>query len=441
MAISTTRALQAMPLTCLVLLLLQNVPGVGAQKDPDFKLQQPQGPVVVIKGEILTLNCTVSAFHPIGPVKWLKGWGSSNQTIYDHKGSSPRVMRAINGSGTDFTIHIRDVRLEDAGTYYCVKFRKVIFGDELFKSGGGTEVLVHARPSKLTVSGPSRRAEPGQSVSFTCSARGFFPRDIQVTVQVTLTKDDVRSQLTCQVQHSTLAAPLRRTYALGQALRVPPSVSVVAAPPGAVEVNKTVTFSCRVQGFYPGAVNVTWLENGMGLNAGSTTQPAETPQGLFELNSTVTVQAVEEKRGSSFTCRVVHEDQEPVSSTGTMQVAVAAQWGPEGSSIEDSGARELQDELGGARCSAGCVPQATHSCLYPHRCHSPVQPRFMARPAAGQGAPRPRPLLPLQALPALMLPWTAASPRSPPSPAAPPAALGMGPACALVLPAASLHEF
>lgn len=98
------------------------------------------------------------------------------------------------------------------------------------------------------MSGPSRRAEPGQSVSFTCSARGFFPRDIQVqwlknnvpvqpvlphitseqshssynmssTVQVTLAKDDVRSQLSCQVQHSTLAAPLRRTYALGQALR------------------------------------------------------------------------------------------------------------------------------------------------------------------------------------------------------------------------------
>ena len=89
---------------------------------------------------------------------------------------------------------------------------------------------------------------PGQSVTFTCSAGEFFPRDIQVqwlknsvpvqaelpritsepsnssynmssTVQVTLHKNDVRSELTCQVQHSTLSAPLRRTYALGQALR------------------------------------------------------------------------------------------------------------------------------------------------------------------------------------------------------------------------------
>lgn len=98
------------------------------------------------------------------------------------------------------------------------------------------------------MSGPSHRAAPGQSVSFNCSAGGFFPRDIQVqwlknsspvravlphitselsnssyrmssTVQVMLQKDDVHSNLTCQVQHSTLAAPLRRTYALGQVLR------------------------------------------------------------------------------------------------------------------------------------------------------------------------------------------------------------------------------
>uniref|UniRef100_A0A8C3LVR8 Ig-like domain-containing protein n=1 Tax=Chrysolophus pictus TaxID=9089 RepID=A0A8C3LVR8_CHRPC len=316
---------------------------------------------------MLTLNCTVSESGPIGPVTWVKGWGSGSQAIYEPKGSSPRVMRAVNESNRDFTIHITDVRLEDTGTYYCVKFSKGTFGAEVFKRGGGTEVLVHARPSKLAVSGPSRRAVPGQSVSFTCSARGFFPRDIQVqwlknsvpvpaeltritselsnssynvssTVQVTLHKNDVRSALTCQVQHNTLSAPLTRTYTLGQALRVPPSVSVVAAPPGAVEGNKTVNFTCRVQGFYPGAVNIAWLENGTEMNAGSTTQPTETSQGLFEQNSTVTVQAGEEKNGSSFTCRVVHEDQEPISRTGILRVAVPASEKIDNSFIGDSSA-------------------------------------------------------------------------------------------------------
>ncbi|OXB78514.1 UNVERIFIED_CONTAM: hypothetical protein H355_007544 [Colinus virginianus] len=332
----------------------------------DFKLLQPQGPVVVTTGETLTLNCTASGWGPTGPVKWLKGWSDGNETIYDQKGSlPPRVMRVVKDSSTDFTIRIRDVRIEDAGTYYCVKFRKDTFGDVFFQRGGGTEVLVYARPSELAMSGPSRRAVPGQSVPFSCSTRGFFPRDIQLkwlkngtpvqaepplispempnssyhvssTVQVTLRENDIRSELTCKVQHTTLAAPLTRTYALGRALRVPPSVSVAAAPPGAVEVNKTVNFTCRVQGFYPGAVSVSWLENGTEMNAGSTPQPTETSRGLFELKSTVTVQAGEEKNGSRFTCRVLHEDQEPIFSTGTLRVAATAQWDPSDGSTGDS---------------------------------------------------------------------------------------------------------
>lgn len=119
---------------------------------------------------------------------------------------------------------------------------------------------------------------------------------------------------------------------------VPPSVSVVAAPSGAVEVNKTVNFTCRVQGFYPGAVTVRWLENGTETNAGSSTQPTETSQGLFELNSTVTVQAGEEKSGSRFTCLVVHEDQEPISGTGILRVTAPALWGSRGSSTKDNSA-------------------------------------------------------------------------------------------------------
>ncbi|KFQ13249.1 Tyrosine-protein phosphatase non-receptor type substrate 1, partial [Leptosomus discolor] len=55
-----------------------------------------------------------------------------------------RVTRAASGSDTDFTIHIRDAQPEDAGTYYCVKFRRLLVGgDEVFRHGGGTEVSLH----------------------------------------------------------------------------------------------------------------------------------------------------------------------------------------------------------------------------------------------------------------------------------------------------------
>ena len=115
-------------------------------------------------------------------------------------------------------------------------------------------------------------------------------------------------------------------------------MSVVAAPSGAVDVNKTVNFTCRVQGFYPGAVTVSWQENGTEMNTGNSTQPTETSRGLFELNSTVTVQAGEEKSGSRFTCLVVHEDQEPISGTGILRVTAPAPWGSRGSSTKDNSA-------------------------------------------------------------------------------------------------------
>uniref|UniRef100_A0A8B9ZTQ2 Ig-like domain-containing protein n=1 Tax=Anas zonorhyncha TaxID=75864 RepID=A0A8B9ZTQ2_9AVES len=82
-------------------------------------------------------------------------------------------------------------------------------------------------------------------------------------------------------------------------------------------------FTCYVQGFYPGSVTVTWLENGKEMNTGSTPRPIETPEGLFKLRSTVAVQAVPEKNGSVFTCRVLHEGQDPLSRNATLWVAAS----------------------------------------------------------------------------------------------------------------------
>ncbi|XP_069658312.1 tyrosine-protein phosphatase non-receptor type substrate 1-like isoform X1 [Haliaeetus albicilla] len=343
----------AWPLTCLVLLSLYGWPGAGAQVGPDFELQQPQDKVSVAAGETLTLTCTTSAAGPLGPVKWLKGWGDGNETVYDQAVTVPRVTRIVSQSNTDFSIHIRDVRPEDAGTYYCVKFDKRVVGLDVFRRGKGTVVSVHAKPTPPVVSGPDNRTGLGQRVPFTCTAGGFFPKEIDVkwfkdkdrisvqppsitlgqtkssydmssTAVVTLQKDDVHSQLICEVQHSTLTAPLRGMYQLRKALRVSPKVSVVAGVPSPVEVNKTMNFSCYVEGFYPGDVAVTWLENGMEIKVENISQPVETPRGLFELRSLVEVQATEEKNGSVFTCRVVHDARGPIDSTATLWITVAA---------------------------------------------------------------------------------------------------------------------
>ncbi|RMB95764.1 hypothetical protein DUI87_27877 [Hirundo rustica rustica] len=507
---------------------------VGAQLGQGFSLQQPQTKVSVAAGETLTLNCTTSGIASPGPVKWLKGWDRGFQTIYDQKTYRlSHVMRAVAGSNTDFTIHIRNVQPEDTGTYYCVKFVKSYTGvDEVFlhgngtevsmqgewgsgtevsvqgewgsgtevsvlgewgsgtevsvlgewgsgtevsmlgewgsgtevsvqgewgngtevsvlgewgsgtevsvqgewgsgtevsvlgewgsgtevsvqgewgsgtevsvqgewgsgtevsvhiewgsgtevsvlgewgsgtevsvqgewgsgtevsvlgewgsgtevsvqgEWGSGTEVSVQAKPSPPLVSGPEQRAEPGQSVPFTCTTGGFFPKEIGVkwfknkdpmvaqppqvtesrvktynissTVMVTLQEDDVRSQLICEVQHPTLLVPLQGRYPLSRVLRVPPSVEV-RAEPSPVEVNKTVTFTCLVKKFYPANVSVSWLENGSEIKVENISRPVELHWGLFELRSQVEVQATEEKNGSTISCVVVHDGRAPAS--------------------------------------------------------------------------------------------------------------------------------
>ncbi|NXG07369.1 SHPS1 phosphatase, partial [Sakesphorus luctuosus] len=316
----------------------------------DFKVHQPQDKVSVKAGETLTLNCTLSGTSEPGPVKWLKGWGSDNKTIYEDTGSYPRVARAVNESNTDFTIHIRNVQPEDIGIYYCVKFRTLLTGGtEVLQRGSGTEVSVHAKPSQPLVSGPTQRAAPGQSVTFSCTAGGFFPKDIgvkwfkdkdpitsqtpQVTewqrqsynmssnVTVVLGEGDVLSQLTCEVQHSASPTLLRGTYQLSRVLRVSPSVDVRAEQTSPIEVNKTVNFTCHVKGFYPADVSVSWLENGVKMKVKNSSRPSVSNKGLFELRSWVEVQATEEKNGSVFTCLVVHNAQAPVNYSTTLWIA------------------------------------------------------------------------------------------------------------------------
>ncbi|XP_076208512.1 tyrosine-protein phosphatase non-receptor type substrate 1-like [Aptenodytes patagonicus] len=150
MAPATTRAL---PLACLMPLLLRRAPGAGAQAGQGFEVQQPQDKVSVTVGETLNLTCTMSGGGSAGAMRWLKGLGSGNETVYEQKGSFPCVTRAVNESDTDFSIHIRDVRPKDAGTYYCVKFSKSLLGgDEVFRRGNGTEVSVR---------GPNLLSSPG----------------------------------------------------------------------------------------------------------------------------------------------------------------------------------------------------------------------------------------------------------------------------------------
>ncbi|NXG40286.1 SIRBL protein, partial [Dromaius novaehollandiae] len=319
--------------------------------DESFQLWQPQGQVSVSVGQTLTLHCTVSKHAMAGPVKWLKAFGSSKQIVYDQKGPLPRVTRAVNESNTNYTIHISKVRVEDAGTYYCVKFKKGEEQDEEYSSGAGTEVFVHGEwcsrlchgpPEQLPAGKrprrrgcpPSQRA-PGRAGLGGGPAPPPLPRPRSLPTagasrQLGGARRDRRSEHPAPeaVSGARRGEGARADAGAGHRapllFAVPPTVRVLPDLPNPVEVNKTVNFTCSAEGFYPDAVTLTWLENGVEANAGSPPHLTETSQGTFELRSLLEVQATEEKNQSVFTCRVVHDSQSPVSSAVTLQIAVPA---------------------------------------------------------------------------------------------------------------------
>ncbi|XP_032074295.1 tyrosine-protein phosphatase non-receptor type substrate 1-like [Thamnophis elegans] len=116
--------------------------GINAQNS---ELSQPQGSVSVVIGEVLHLECQVARNLPPGPVKWYLGEGPQRKLIYvdiQTDEEDKRVTRNSPGSNTDFTISISNVTLEDAGTYYCVKERRLLGRSYDWFQGPGTLVVV-----------------------------------------------------------------------------------------------------------------------------------------------------------------------------------------------------------------------------------------------------------------------------------------------------------
>ncbi|XP_028591346.2 tyrosine-protein phosphatase non-receptor type substrate 1-like isoform X1 [Podarcis muralis] len=347
-------------LTCLLPPLLLFCSWSGA-KGQDLEVLQPPGPLSVSAGETLTLTCTVRGTGPPGGVKWHKG-SDKKQPIYSDRGQYPsRVTRVVAGSQTDFSIRISNIRPEDAGTYYCVKYRAAAQETE-FKSGVGTEVSVIATPSQPSIEGPTSRVLSGTSATFNCTSDGFSPRAIKVTwlkdntrivspeptvlpegdsisyqvlssAQVPLTRDDVKSQLICQIEHETLQSPLREFFKLRDILRVPPRVKLEANPANPVPLNESVTFSCSAEGFYPEDTTLALTLNSSLSETGTAEPMAQNGDGTFTLRSSLKLNATEERNQSAFTCLVTQNSQPVATETSVLNIRVLTE-GSESVSME-----------------------------------------------------------------------------------------------------------
>ncbi|XP_064131963.1 signal-regulatory protein beta-1-like isoform X4 [Loxodonta africana] len=138
-----------LPLPSLLLPLLLGLTGVTGEQE--LQVTQRETSVSVAAGEAVTLPCDISSPQPVGPTQWFKGNGPDRQLVYSFKGGLdrvhlfPRVTNATDPTirgNTDYSIHIRNITPADAGTYFCVKFRKGSPEDVEFKSGPGTQLTV-----------------------------------------------------------------------------------------------------------------------------------------------------------------------------------------------------------------------------------------------------------------------------------------------------------
>ncbi|XP_045384304.1 signal-regulatory protein beta-1 isoform X2 [Lemur catta] len=333
----------------LLLTLLLGLPGVAGEEQ--LQVLQPDKSVSVAARESATLCCTVTSLIPVGPIEWFKGTGPSRELVHGQKGSYPRVTSLgdyTKRNNTDFSIRISNITPADAGTYYCVKFRRTASENKEIKSGPGTELSVSAKPSVPVVTGPAARATADQTVTFTCESRGFSPRDITLkwfkngnelsdfqtsvdpagksvsysihsTARVALNRGDVHSQVICEVAHDTLqGAPLRGTANLSETIRVPPTLEVTQQPTMA---GSPVNVTCQVTGFYPQSLQLTWLENGNVSRTEKASTPIENKDGTYSWTSWLPVNSSAHREDVRLTCQVEHDGQPPVSRSHVLVVS------------------------------------------------------------------------------------------------------------------------
>ncbi|XP_043938302.1 tyrosine-protein phosphatase non-receptor type substrate 1-like [Protopterus annectens] len=104
--------------------------------------------ISVSEGDTVTMNCTLSE-ESLGPVRWYKGSIQSQQLLYSQSESEKpdqRVSKTVKEGptrNTDHSIQFTAIRLEDAGVYYCVKFKsdKVTVA----ANGSGTHLYVNSK--------------------------------------------------------------------------------------------------------------------------------------------------------------------------------------------------------------------------------------------------------------------------------------------------------
>ncbi|KAM8775286.1 signal-regulatory protein beta-2 isoform 2-T2 [Rhynchonycteris naso] len=114
----------------------------------EWRVLQPEGPMLVAEGETLLLRCSVVGSCTHAGMRWVQVRDQNPQEIYNFKPGffSPGVTPVTQEQpreppDCDYSIYILNVTREQAGTYHCVRSEGVS-GHAEGQLGEGTSVLV-----------------------------------------------------------------------------------------------------------------------------------------------------------------------------------------------------------------------------------------------------------------------------------------------------------
>ncbi|CAH6787891.1 Sirpb3 [Phodopus roborovskii] len=204
------------------------------------------------------------------------------------------------------------------------------------------------KPS-ISLKGPDQRTTPSSLVSFNCTAGPFSSQNLSLDwlkdnnkhlasppqlvfiskdvyyvtskAWVALAKQDIFSQITCEVTHADLDEPLRMTMNLSQVLLVIPTLKITTEP---LEIHghghQRVNLTCHVNHFYPYNLELLWIKNEDKILTLEVPQATRNSDGTYTLEHTLQEDVTSEE--SLFRCLVFHYDQNPLVTNITLVAQV-----------------------------------------------------------------------------------------------------------------------